>query len=198
MPTYIKELPSKEWFEQYYCIIDDFVCWKDPGPLSRGRTSERIGQRVNTYVDDCGYYRIVLKRQNYTLARVLYQMTFGDLTPEFEIDHFDKDKQNNKISNLRKVPQDTNKRNRPKFKNRLDDTTGVCLNKKHHPAPHQHKVTEYYVARWYDAEGVLKGKHFNTTKLGKEEAYRLACEYRAKMLAELVEQGVDYSDTHGQ
>ena len=197
MPTYIKELPSKEWLHQNYCIIDNFVCWKE-AVMSRGRKSVRAGKKVTTYVDDYGYYRIVIKRQNYALSRVLYQMIHGDLTPEFEIDHFDKDKQNNDISNLRKVPQDTNKRNRPKFKNRLDDTTGVCLNKKAHPAPHQDKVTEYYVARWYNADGILVGKHFSIPKLGKEEAYKLACEYRAKMLAELIEQGVDYSETHGQ
>lgn len=198
MPTHIKELPSKEWLEQYYCIIDNFVCWKDTGPISKGRKSVRVGKRVNTYLDDCGYYRVVLKRQNYSLARILYQMTYGDLTPEFEIDHIDNNKQNNSIDNLRKVLQDTNKRNRLKFKNRLDDTTGVCLNRKYHPAPYQDKFTEYYVARWYDIDGVLRGKHFNVSKLGKEEAYKLACEYREKMIKELNNQGKDYSEIHGK
>lgn len=196
MPTYIKELPSKEWFHEHYCIIDNFVCWKEVA-MSRGRKSVRAGKKVNTYIDDCGYYRIVVKRQNFALARVIYQMTYGDLTPEFEVDHKDTDKLNNAIENLRKVSQGINKRNKGKHHNRQEDTTGVCLNRKYHPFPNNHKVTEYYVARWYDLAGVLKVKHFNIPKLGVEEAYRLACEYRAKMLVDLNLCGAGYSEQHG-
>ncbi len=196
MPTFIKELPAKEWFEQWYCIIGGFVCWKEH-TISRGRESKRAGKRVTTYLDDWGYYRIVVKNKNLALARVIYQMTHGDLTAEHEVDHIDTNKLNNDIDNLRKVLQGVNKRNKKKHHNRQGDTTGVCLNKKSHPFPNNHKVTEYYVARWYDLLGVLQVKHFNISKLGKEEAFKLACEYRAKMIEELNLQGAEYSLGHG-
>lgn len=196
MATYIKELPTKEWLDNLYYVEGGFVLWKQR-PMSRGRASVRAGRRVTTYLDDYGYYRVVLKGGNYSLARIIYQMAHGDLTPEFEIDHFDKDKENNDIGNLRKATQNINKRNKNKQANQATSCTGVCLNKKHHPYPHQDKVTEYYVARWYDLEGTLKVKHYNIPKLGAEEAFRLACEYRATMIANLNAQGAGYTDQHG-
>jgi len=196
MPTYIKEVPTKEWLLERFYVEGGFVYWKHK-TISRGRKSERGGKRVNTYIDECGYYRIGIERKTYPLSRIIYQMYYGDLTPEYEVDHIDRDKLNNHITNLRKVLQEVNKRNKTKQKNAGSDNTGVCLNRKHHPAPHQDKYSDYYVARWYDADGVLRGKHFRIDKLGAEEAYRQAVEYRAKMIEQLNQQGLNYSDTHG-
>jgi hypothetical protein len=38
---------------------------------------------------------------------------------------------------------------------------------------------------------------FSISKLGNDEAFRQACEYRAKMIAELNEQGANYTERHG-
>lgn len=103
------------------------------------------------------------------------------------------DKSNNRIDNLRKVSQQVNKRNKPKQKNGTANT-GVCLNRKKWSGG----ILEYYVARWYDLSGTLRGKHFRIDTLGADEAFRLACEYRAKMIQQLNEQGASYSETHGQ
>lgn len=65
---------------------------------------------------------------------------------------------------------------------------GVCLQ--------QPKSGERFSAYWYDNK--VKSKSFSTHKYGYEEAFRLACEYRTKMIEELNAQGAGYSPTHGQ
>lgn len=196
MPTYMKDLPSKEWLDERYYVEGGEVFWKQRVG-SRGRLSVRAGRKVTIYAGDGGYMRVVLKGNNYSLGRIIYQMAHGDLTPEFEIDHKDRDTTNNNIDNLRKVPQGINKRNKSKQINQSEYGTGICRNKKHWPAPNQNKVTEYFVARWYDIEGVLRGKHFNITRLGENVALTSATEYRQKMIEELNQQGAGYTDSHG-
>lgn len=192
MPTYIKEVPSKEYLESRFYEKHGFILWK-PCKISRNRDSERAHRRVTTYEDASGYYRIAIGRKSYPLSRIVYQIHYGDLTPEFEVDHIDLDKKNNRIENLRKVPQEVNKRNRPKPKNGSRET-GVCLNVKYYKG----EPTKYWVARWYDAESVLRGKHFRIDVLGYDLAFQLACEHREKMIAQLNEQGAGYSPTHGK
>lgn len=197
MPTLIKELPTKELLETKFYEKDGFIYWK-PHKISRGRDSERPHRRVNSYKDNSGYWKVVIFQEVYMLSRVVYQIHFGDLTPEFEIDHEDKDINNNLISNLRKVEQDVNKRNRPRPKNTPEgQEVGVQLCKKKHPPPYQNKISEYYVARWYDKNGKLVGKAFSISKLGKEEAYAQALEYRKAMIAKRNEEGAGYHETHG-
>ena len=192
MPTYIKEVPTKEQLEAKFYEKDGFIYWK-PHKISRNRDSERAHLRVTTYLDKSGYYRIAIKKKSYPLGRIVYQIHFGDLTPDFEIDHIDLDKKNNRIENLRKVPQEINKRNKPKPKNGSRET-GVCLNVKYYKG----EPMNYWVARWYDREGVLRGKHFRIDTLGHEQAFQLACDYRNKMIQELNAQGAGYSSTHGK
>jgi hypothetical protein len=197
MPTYIKELPDTDLLKENFCIIDGFICWKEK-VISRGRKSVRAGKRITNYLDDSGYTRVAIKRETYLASRLIYQMTYGDLTTEFEVDHIDQNKQNNDASNLRKVHQSINKRNKPKQVKSRTNTSGVNLCVKRHPVPYQHKTSSYYVARWYDTDGVLHGKNFNILKLGEAEAFRLACEYRTKMIEELNSQGAGYTDRHGK
>jgi len=196
MPTYIKELPSKEKLEEDFYTEGGFVYWKEK-VISRGRKSTRAGRKITTYTDERGYLRVEIKRQTYGLSRIVYQMIHGNLTPDFEIDHIDRNILNNNPDNLRKVLQEINKRNKPSQKNNTTDFTGVCLNKKFHPKPYAHNYTEYYVARWYDNIGVLHGKNFNISKLGKEQAFKLACEYRLDMIKILNEEGAGYTENHG-
>lgn len=192
MPTYIKEVPSKEYLDSKFYEKGGFIYWK-PCKISRNRNSERAHRRVTTYEDASGYYRIAICKKSYPLSRIVYQIHFGDLTPDFEVDHINMDKKNNNIENLRKVSQEVNKRNKPKPKNG-SRKTGVCLNTKYY----KHFPMQYWVARWYDAEGVLRGKHFRVDVFGYEEAFCLACKYRAKMIEELNDKGAGYTESHGQ
>lgn len=54
------------------------------------------------------------------------------------------------------------------------------------------------VASWNDLNGKHHSKNFSFKKYGEEEAFRLACEYRAKMIEELNKQGAGYTVSHGK
>ena len=196
MPTIIKELPSRDWLLEHYCLIDNYVCWKEK-TMSRGRSSVRANRRITNYLDDCGYVRVAIKGKTYQSGRIVYQMIHGDLTHEFEVDHIDNNKQNNSPGNLRKVIQGINKRNKPKQKNQATMDTGVCLCRKKHPLPHQDKITEYYVARWYDLTGKPQSKSFRIDTHGEEMAYNLAVVHRKLMIQELNSRGAGYTENHG-
>lgn len=52
-------------------------------------------------------------------------------------------------------------------------------------------------ALWRSLEGKFKKKSFAWSVYTKDGAFRLACEYRAKMIEELNKQGAGYSPSHG-
>lgn len=193
MPTYIKELPSQDYLLSKFYVKDGLIYWKER-KMSKGRPSKKAHSRITTYLSN-DYVRVAIDQDSYALSRVIYQMVHGGLTPEFEIDHIDMDKLNNRVENLRKVSQEVNKRNKPLFKVNKTGKTGVQLTKKYHPKPHQETFTMYYAARWRDINGVARSKCFRIDKLGEEEAFRLACEYRKKMIEQMSE--LEYSDIHG-
>ena len=197
MPTKIKEVPSKDFLENLFYEKEGFIYWREK-KISRGRDSERAHRRVNTYKTKGGYWKVVIKGQEYMLSRIVYQMHFGDLTTQEEVDHIDRNIDNNCIFNLRKVSQEVNKRNKKRPVNSPEgQVVGVQLCRKKHPAPYENKISLYYVARWYDDNGKLKGKAFSIDKLGEDTAYQLAKEYREDRIKERNERGAGYSETHG-
>jgi hypothetical protein len=162
--------------------------------------SGRNGNQTNTFVGsvagtipvDNKYHSIVsVDSQGFLVHRVVWEMFNGEIDNDDIIDHEDGDGRNNKISNLRRVSQTVNLRN---CKLRVDNKTGVCgvfqYTSRH--------GTPYISALWRTLDGKSKSKSFSTTKYGNEEAFRMACEYRAKMIAELNAQGAGYTDDHGK
>jgi len=192
-----KELPSKEYLLSKFYVKDGFIYWAERS-MSRGRPLQRAHKRINTFLDDFYYLRVVIDGQTWMLSRIVYQMRYGDLTPDFEVDHIDRNRLNNSYENLRKIDSDTNKRNRKLSIKNTSSATGVKLNKKKHPKPHDHKVSEYWTATWQDINGVQKAKHFSIEKLGFNVAYNLACDYRAERLLDLKNNGFNYTEDHGE
>jgi hypothetical protein len=196
MPTKRKELPSKEYLLSIYYEKDGLVFWK-PRKMSRGRPLKKAHKRVNIFLDETNYLRIVIGKQTYMLSRIIYQMHYGDLTPDDEVDHVDRNKVNNTIGNLRKITADNNKRNTSKMVNNQSDVTGVTLNRKRHPPPYSHVISEYWAAKWTTSEGKAAAKHFSISKLGSEAAFEMAIAYRNTKINELRESGLMYSEDHG-
>ena len=86
-------------------------------------------------------------------------------------------------------------RNKSKHKSNKTGVTGVQWDNKVWPCGK--KSTLYAKAMWKeDRKG--KSKCFNTNVYGKEEAFRLACEYRDKMIEKLNAAGAGYSPNHGK
>lgn len=84
-------------------------------------------------------------------------------------------------------------RNHTKQKNNTSGVTGVKF-QKHTIAGREYTT---YVACWKTLCGKSKTKDFSTNKYGHEEAFKLACEYRNKMIEELNSQGAGYAASHG-
>ena len=141
-----------------------------------------------------GYWTFNFTHRHYQVHRVIAEMIIGKLEDDMEIDHINKDKGDNHLHNLRIVERTVNLRNKGKYLNNKTGSTGVCLNVK----TNEWGIIKYWVARWYDIDGVLRGKHFRIDKLGDEQAFKLACEYREKMIQQLNAQGAGYAETHGQ
>lgn len=74
--------------------------------------------------------------------------------------------------NLRWATRSQQINNRGLNKNNTSGTKGVVYRKE----------PSRWLARWYE-NGKNKAKSFNVSKFGYEEAFRLACEYRDKMIA---------------
>lgn len=75
-----------------------------------------------------GYRRVMYKAKPYYSHRIAWLIHYGNW-PEYNIDHIDGNKLNNKISNLRDVDQSENTKNSKKCINNTSGVTGVYWRK---------------------------------------------------------------------
>lgn len=141
----------------------------------------------------CKYYSVKTGNCTYKVHRVIWELFYGPIEEGYQIDHIDGDSLNNDIKNLRCVSNKTNARNQ-KF--RSTNTSKVCgvgllINKT------KSGENRYWKAQWNSIDGKRCAKCFSIKLHGYEEAFRLACEHRTKMIEELNEQGAGYSIRHG-
>jgi hypothetical protein len=139
------------------------------------------------------YYSVKVNNKTYKVHRIIWEIHFGPIPEGMQIDHIDRNSLNNKVSNLRLVSSKLNSRNQS-F--RETNTSGVCgvgllTNKS------GSKIYRYWKAQWNDLAGKRCAKVFNVATYGEDEAFRLACEYRLKMMIELNNQGAGYTEDHG-
>lgn len=142
----------------------------------------------------CTYWNVKCGNTSYKAHRVIWELFNGVIPGGMQIDHFDGNSLNNNINNLRMV---TNKTNARSQKFRSTNTSKVCgvgllVNKK------KSGENRYWKAQWNDLDGKRTAKCFSIATYGDEDAFRLACAYREKMIAELNAQGAGYTDTHGK
>jgi len=81
-------------------------------------------------INSCGYIGIVVNRKLYLAHRLVFLYLFGYM-PENGIDHINRDRKDNRISNLREVSHSCNMKNAGMLKNNKSGITGVyfCNNK---------------------------------------------------------------------
>ena len=98
--------------------------WKE----SRGcKESGSLAGNKNSY----GYIQIQIDRKLYNASRLAYLYIKGYL-PEYEVDHEDRVRDNNKWENLRHVTQSCNARNTGLFRHNKSGITGVYWSKEDH------------------------------------------------------------------
>ena len=137
------------------------------------------------------------ERMDFMAHRVVYEIYYEQrIDKSFDIDHIDRNPSNNNINNLRVVTRKLNCRNRSVIEGKLGSGVSLCTKK--WPIPDEHKTTDYYLARVTTEDGKRLQKHFSIPKYGHDEAFRLACDWRNKMIAELNEQGAGYTENHGK
>lgn len=95
------------------------------------------------------------------------------------------------VGNVRWASKEQQARNKGMNKNNKSGFTGVAERV-------EKGRGKRYISRWYDLQGNLKSKTFSVNKYGEDTAYRMACEYRLKMLDEVNQKSQDkYSPLHG-
>ena len=105
MAIKIKIHPSKETLESIFTYSDGKLLWKeDRGP--RFKAGTRAGS-VNTGVRS-GYRRISINKSLYQEHRLVWILFNGDIPEEYQIDHINQDRTDNRIENLRLVSHRTN------------------------------------------------------------------------------------------
>ncbi len=104
----------------YYQENDNtgYLIWKE----NRAINKIKIGDIAGSFNKRSGYYHLQLNKKKYLLHRIIFLWHHGYL-PEY-IDHIDKNKLNNKISNLRKTNLQLNQRNSKQRKS-LSEIKGV-------------------------------------------------------------------------
>jgi hypothetical protein len=105
-----KPIPSQEILRHHfdYDPLDGNLRWKNP----TSKANTKIGDLAGTILNS-GYRQIKLKRCVYLAHRLVWMWVYGEDPGEFEIDHIDRNKDNNRIENLRKVTRQGNARNLP-------------------------------------------------------------------------------------
>lgn len=188
----INELLSENW-EKCFEYFDGNLYWIDDLWVGKRLDilSAKTGSVLNCFVSSGGYYKFRLVWKNGRsckfLHRLIYEHQFGKIPNGFQIDHINGDRLDNRIENLRCVPQKTNNRNRKKTILNTTGFTGVSICK------------DSYVAEWCD-EGVKKSRSFSMNKYGEEVAFDLACNARIRAIEKLNEKyGKEgYTEDHGE
>lgn len=142
-----------------------------------------------------GYGEVKLNGRQYKTHRIIYEMFIGRIPDGADIDHEDRDRLNNKPTNFRLVGDKQNAQNRVMRYDNTTSMTGVSRQEFTNP---DGSSRAYWKARWQGLDDKERAKCFSVNKLGETEAFRLACEYRAAKIKQLVEDGQFYTEHHGK
>lgn len=133
---------------------------------------------------------VFVNRCVYQVTHVIWYLYTKEVVSVNEvIDHIDGNPHNNSIRNLRKITKAENARNRKISSSNSEGYSGISrMNNGWGKDYFQAQITKNFKR---------KLKYFSITDLGEELAFKLACEWREKMIAELNEQGAGYTERHG-
>lgn len=134
--------------------------------------------------------KVTVDGVSHAVHKVIWLLHNDNILPGYVIDHIDGDYLNNKITNLRMITQAENSRNKRSCGRNKDGVTGVILFKR------QGRMDQWR-AQYRNLIGECFQKYFSILKLGKEEAFRLAVEWRKEQIRLLNAQGAGYTDRHG-
>lgn len=154
---------------------------------NKGGARSNIGDAIGVKMK-FGYFKFGFNNHEYYCHRVVWILHNNVIDNSQTIDHFDRDTSNNKITNLRQVPQRTNSQNTKLSKNSSSGVTGVSFN--------YNRGSPCWQAYINGVNGRII-KSFGVGTYGYEGAFELACAHRKKLIEEQNNAGTNYSETHG-
>lgn len=141
------------------------------------------------------YYNVYLWNKPYKTHRIIMDIFgFANYFEDHVVDHIDGNKANNKVSNLRVVTWQQNCQNRKANKNRATNHTGVTWKVQQR----KYGTSTFVVASWKVPNIGQRNKIFSVTKYGLLPAYKMAVEYRNKIIKRLNLEGCHYTERHGK
>lgn len=135
-----------------------------------------------------GYIRVSRNNKLAYLHRLVWEELVGPIPPGMQIDHINRCRTDNRLSNLRLVSITENRRNMTK---RSDNQTGVTGVSYWEAGGAYRAVVGHY------PNGSSKFKTFSINKYGEQGAFSRACEAREAALATL-SKTEGYTHDHGK
>jgi HNH endonuclease len=159
---------------------------------SSKNSGTKIGSEAGS-LNEKGYLKVQIDGKSYSLHRLVWLYHFG-VFPTLQIDHIDGNRSNNKFTNLRECSQRENLRSQKMYSTNTSGVTGVYLLKNKYNG----KLTEYWVAEWYDTPREKESVYFPVAEHGHDKAFDLAVDFRAEKIKELNALGARYGERHGK
>jgi hypothetical protein len=142
-----KKLPSQELLKRLfeYSEEEGNLLWKNPP-----RKGKRLEGVVAGCIGSAGYRQIKVNKTLYAAHRLVWMWAYGEDPLDLQLDHIDGNKDNNRLSNLRKVTSRGNMTNLP-YAPGQTGVLGVI------------KLGEYYVAQISQGPGKPKLRKYYST-----------------------------------
>ena len=134
-----------------------------------------------------GWY-VKINRTTVGIHKIIYVLFHGSLEDGTVIDHINRDPSDNRVENLRAVPQKINSRNRSMSVLNKSGVTGVHREERN--------GLSYWIAAWREHDKHLT-KRFSIKLLGEDKAKELAIEYRKIQIERMNLDGAGYTKDHG-
>ena len=137
-----------------------------------------------------GYIRISRNNVVQYMHRFIWKELVGPIPAGYQIDHINGIRTDNRLENLRCIPQAENKRN---VKTRVDNSSGVQGVTIWSTTRRGNQKVEMWRAVAHNQQGKQVIKTFSIRKYGEKQAFELACEARKQM-----EKDFGYHPNHGR
>lgn len=93
-------------------------------PCAKGRVY--AGDEIGAGQPEHDYIRTSYRRKKYLAHRIIFEMFNGPIPEGMEVDHINRKRRDNRLSNLRLVNHRDNMRNMPRLNTNTSGVTGVC------------------------------------------------------------------------
>jgi hypothetical protein len=158
--------------------------WNRNIPLPHGGFKYLIGDVAGAFHGHSKRGVVGINGQQYYISRVV--CVLHGLSPSgLLVDHVNGDCTDDRIGNLRLTTPAGNSRNTVKSNKSNTGVVGV----------YEHKTSRTFIVSYRDG-GVSRSKRFRFTEENKDAVFKVAVEYRMKIIRDMAEMGIIYSDRH--